>query len=144
MGRRRGGSHRPLAVAVVNTWRWAAVVIWVYAAGFGLAAIPVAWFLLTRGRLPVVFGLFPAYGGPWSERLSQSTFVLLLGAFLLVTMVAALSGWLLWDGSRLGSTLALALIPVEAVFWYGFALPIPPLAALIRVVLIVMAWRSLN
>jgi hypothetical protein len=36
--------------------------------------------------------------------------------------------------------LAVATIPREALFWYGFALPIPPLLALIRVVLVIAAW----
>ena len=45
--------------------RAAAIVTWVYAAGFGIAAIPVAIFLARRGRLPNFLGLFESYGGPW-------------------------------------------------------------------------------
>ncbi|MGH8958325.1 MAG: hypothetical protein ACRDVK_06590 [Acidimicrobiia bacterium] len=123
--------------------RWAAIVIWIYAAGFGIPAVPIGWYLLAKGRLPMVFGLFPAYGGPWSDRMAQSTFATLLAAFLLVTVLAAFSGWLLWTGSKLGAVLALALLPLEAVFWFGFALPIPPILAVARTVLIAGAWRSL-
>ena len=39
--------------------------------------------------------------------------------------------------------IAVALLPVEAVFWIGFALPIPSLLGIARVVLIALAWRSL-
>jgi hypothetical protein len=124
--------------------RWAAIVLWIYAAGFGIPAVPIAWYLLAKGRLPMVFGLFPAYGGPWSGRLGPSNFVALLVAFLLVTVLAAFSGWLLWNGSRVGAVLALALLPLEAVFWFGFALPIPPILAAIRTALIASAWRSLS
>ena len=67
----------------------AAVLTWVYAAGFGLSAIPVAIDLLQHGRLPVFAGLFETYGGPWSARLQQRIFILLLMAFLIVTLVAA-------------------------------------------------------
>ena len=122
----------------------AAVVTWVYAAGFGLSTIPVAVYLRQRGKLPSFFGMFETYGGPWSARVTDSTFVVLLMAFLVVCAAAAWTGWLLWGGSRLGAILGLALLPVEAVFWIGFALPIPWLLGLARVVLIALAWKSLR
>ena len=127
----------------MSSARWAAIVLWSYSAGFGIPAVPIAWFFLTKGRLPIFLGLFPAYGGPWSDRLGRNTFALLLAAFLLVTALAAFSGWLLWNGSQVGAVLALALLPLEAVFWFGFALPIPPILALVRILLIASAWRSL-
>ena len=85
----------------------------------------VAVHLIQRGTLPTFFGLFPMYGGPWFSRVGHGTFALLLVAFLVVTLAAAWAGWLVWDGSRAGAVLSLALLPVEAVFWIGFALPIP-------------------
>lgn len=122
----------------------AAVVTWIYAAGFGLSTIPVAVYLRQRGKLPTFFGAFEMYGGPWSARVMDATFVLLLMAFMVVCAAAGWVGWLLWGGSRLGAILGLALLPVEAVFWIGFALPIPWLLGLARVVLIALAWRSLR
>jgi hypothetical protein len=61
-----------------------------------------------------------------------------------VNLVAALAAWLLWGGSKAGALIAVALLPVEAVFWVGFALPIPWLLGVARVVLIALAWRSLS
>jgi hypothetical protein len=122
----------------------AAVVTWIYAAGFGLSTIPVALYLRKRGTLPTFFGMFEMYGGPWSARVTDTTFVMLLMAFLVVCAVVAWAGWLLWGGSRVGAIFALALLPVEAVFWIGFALPIPWLVGLARVVLIALAWKSLT
>jgi hypothetical protein len=122
----------------------AAVVTWFYAAGFGLSTIPVAIYLRQRGKLPSFFGMFETYGGPWSARVTDGTFVVLLMAFLVVCAAAAGSGWLLWGGSRLGAIFGLALLPVEAVFWVGFALPIPWLLGIARAVLIVLAWKSLR
>jgi len=49
-----------------------------------------------------------------------------------------------WGGHRSGALLALALLPFGAVFWWGFALPIPPILAVIRTVIIVMQWEALN
>jgi hypothetical protein len=36
------------------------------------------------------------------------------------------------------------LLPVEAVFWYGFALPFPWLIGVLRAVLVALAWKSLG
>ena len=49
-----------------------AVLTWMYAAGFGITAAPVAVYLLRRGTLPEFFGLFPMYGGPWSSRVGDA------------------------------------------------------------------------
>jgi hypothetical protein len=58
--------------------------------------------------------------------------------------VAAWSAWLLWNGSRTGAVINLLLLPVEAIFWIGFALPIPWVIGITRVVLIAVAWSSLT
>ena len=55
-----------------------AVLTWCYAVGFGLATLPVAMYLIRRGRLPTFFDLFEMYGGPWSERVGRTAFVALL------------------------------------------------------------------
>jgi hypothetical protein len=89
----------------------------------------------------LVFG-FPAYGGgPFDSRGIPTTIPLLAG-FLLVCTLEGLAGWWLWRGRFLGAVLALVLVPVGAVFWWGFALPFPPLFALARTVLILLSWRS--
>jgi hypothetical protein len=84
------------------------------------------------------------YGGPWSVPFEQGTVLLLLTGFLVVTLVAAWAAWHVWNGSKSGGVLALALLPAEATFWYGFALPLPWLLGLIRVILLVAAWTSLS
>ena len=122
----------------------AAGVMWVYAACFGLPAIPVAVYLLRAGRLPWLFGAFPMYGGPWYDSGQTERFAAQLGAFLVALLAVSWGGWLLWRGWRAGAVLAVATIPLEALFWYGFALPFPPLLALIRVVLVITAWPRLR
>jgi hypothetical protein len=124
--------------------RIVAVLTWIYAGGFGLATIPVATILRRRGRLPVFAGLFETFGGPWSARHQPKTFTLLLVAFLIVTLVAAWAAWLVWNGSKAGATLMLVLLPIEAIFWVGFALPIPWLFGVARVVFLALAWKSLS
>ena len=75
--------------------RWAAIVMWTYAAGFGLATIPVARYLLVHGRLPMFLNLFPTYGGPWSARLQPGAFIALLGSFFVVALLVAAGAWML-------------------------------------------------
>ena len=122
----------------------AAVTTWAYAAGFGVPVIPVAVYLLTRGRLPTFLGLFPMYGGPWSSRLKPGSFVALLGTFLVLTGVAAWSARWVWRGRKAGAVVNLAVLPLEAIFWVGFALPLPWFAGLARVALLAAGWRSLG
>jgi len=119
-------------------------VMWIYAAGFGLSTIPVAIYLEQRGRLPSFFGLFDMYAGPWSARLADDAFVLRLIAFLVVMLVVAWAAWLVWNGSKAGAVLSLALLPIEAVFWLGFALPIPWVLGAARVVLLLLGWKSMS
>jgi len=128
----------------VTNLRSAAVVMWIYAAGFGLSTIPVAIYLEQRGRLPSFFGIFDMYAGPWSARLADDAFVLRLIAFLVVMLVVAWAAWLVWNGSKAGAVLSLALLPIEAVFWLGFALPIPWILGAARVVLLLLGWKSLS
>ena len=130
------GANRKVRAAAVTTWS--------YAAGFGVPAVPVAVYLLTRGRLPSFFGLFDMYGGPWASRLKPEQFAVLLMAFLVPTGAAAWSAWGVWKGRKAGAVVNLALLPLEAIFWVGFALPLPFLVGVARAGLLAAGWRSLD
>jgi len=130
-------------MTVPTQLRAAAILLWFTALGFGIFCLPAIGNLLAGRGIPYVLG-FPAYGeGPF-ERVGIPTTVPLLAAFLLVCILEGLAGWLLWHGDKSGAVLALALVPVGAFFWWGFALPIPPIVALVRTVLIVLSWQSLR
>ena len=72
------------------------------------------------------------------------TTVPLLIAFLLVNVLEVVAGALLWGGARSGAILGFALLPVEAIFWWGFALPFGPLMAIARSILVVLSWNDLH
>ena len=133
-GDRRGGS----AVVYARTF---AILTW---PGSASRRFPSPSRLLRRGTLPEFFGLFPMYGGPWSSRLGDGLFAILLIAFLIVTLVASLAAWLVWNGSTAGAVLSLVLFPIEAIFWLGFALPIPWIFGIARAALLALAWKSLD
>jgi hypothetical protein len=135
-GRRRAHTR------VMNGPRTAALLTWIYAACFGLPAVPVAVYVADRGTLPWLADLFPMYGGPWWDRFGQQTFLVLLGAFAVTLALACLVARSVWRGRRPAAWVALLLIPVEAVFWYGFALPVPWLIGAARAALLVAALRA--
>jgi hypothetical protein len=120
-----------------------AVLLWIASLGFGLPCFPAIRNLLTGRELPLILG-FRAYGGGPFERVGIHTTVTLLVAFLLVCILEGVAGRLLWGDEKAGAILALGLLPVGAVFWWGFALPIPPILAAVRTMLILLSWRSLK
>jgi hypothetical protein len=123
--------------------RAAAVLLWITAVGFGVFTLPAMRNLLMGRNIPYIMG-FPAYGkGPF-EKIGLPTTVPLLGAFLLVCILEGVAGVLLWRGYRTGAILALAMLLPGALFWWGFALPLPPIFALVRTILIVLGRQSLQ
>jgi hypothetical protein len=124
--------------------RIASVLTWFYTAYFGIPAIPVGVYVRQHGTLPTFGDLFELYGGPWSVKLQDDAFIVALAAFFAVTLVVAWTAWLIWYGSRTGAVVNLLLLPIEALFWQGFALPIPWFFGIARTTLLAIAWRSLN
>ncbi len=65
----------------MTTAQIAAVLTWMYAAGFGLPAVYVVPYLMRNGTLPTFLDLFPMYGSPWSSRVEVRTLVVPLVSF---------------------------------------------------------------
>jgi hypothetical protein len=129
-------------VTVATSLRAAAILLWISAFGLGVPCL-VAIRNLSSGRgIPFVFG-FPAYGGGAFERHGIQTTVPLLLGFFLVCILEAIAGWLLWGGHRSGGILALVLLVPGALYWWGFDLPYPPIAAVFRTILILVGWSAM-
>ena len=119
--------------------RAAAVVSWVLALGFGLPGVYAVWYFATTGEVAIFLG-FPTYGSGPFEDVGVPTTVPVLIAFLVVCLVEALVGLLLWRGRMAAIAMALLILPFELIFWWGFALPFGPLLGVARTVLVVVAW----
>ena len=126
----------------VRLWRTSAILTWVIAAGLGLPTVPVAVHVLRWRQLPWFFDLFPMYGGPVDAWVGPTGYALLLLLFGVVALAGAAVGVLLWRRRPAGAIWSLALLPVEIAFWVGFALPIPPMLAAVRLTLTLFAWRQ--
>jgi hypothetical protein len=70
--------------------------------------------------------------------------IALLLVYSVLVLAAVLSGWLLWRERKAGAVLNLGLLPMEAVFWIGFALPVPWLFGIARLALVSMAGVTVN
>ena len=129
----------PADVAV----RAAAALLGLTGLGFGLPAIACIRDLAAGRGIPMVFG-FPAYGrGPFEQSGIETT-IPLVAVFLIVCGLELVAAMLLWNGRVAGAWLSFALIPAGAVFWYGFALPFPPLFATVRTALLLYGWATLG
>ena len=123
--------------------RVAAVLLWIDGVGFGVPAVMAIRNLAMHRDIPFIMG-FPAYGRGFFERHGLETTIPLLAAFLLVNIGEIVAGVLLWSGHRSGAILGYALVPLGAVFWLGFDLPIPPFFAVARSILTGVWWGSLR
>lgn len=103
---------------------------------FGLPGAYGAWYYARHGEVWTFLG-FPAYGDGPFERWGIPTSVALLLGFVAVCAAEVVVGVLLWRDATIAPWLALALLPVELVFWIGFALPFGPLLGLARTALVV-------
>ena len=109
--------------------------------GFGLPGAYGAWYCARHGEVWTFLG-FPTYGhGPFQRWGVHTTVPLLLG-FVVVCAAAVVVRVLLWRGDAIAPWLALALLPVEFVFWIGFALPFGPVLGLARTALVVTVLAS--
>ena len=118
--------------------------MWVVAAGFGIPAPFVASFYLRERTPPSFMGLFPMYGGGPLDRFSPEVFAIFLGLFTALSALEAYAGWLLWNGEPLGARMTLVLLPFEVFYRVGFAVPFPPLFAIVRLVLLAVGWSALR
>jgi hypothetical protein len=123
--------------------RASAVVHWVSGVGT-VAVLPVELTAMARERQIQTgpFGL-PALSGPF-EQLGIDWMVGLGWAYVGLGVLEVLAGILLWQRRRGGAWLSVGLTPPLIVFWVGFALPLPPLVAALRLWLLWAGRRALR
>ena len=116
----------------------AAVCSIVLGLGFGIPAVVGAAHFARTGEVWMLLG-FPTYGGGPFERIGLSTSVPLLIAFAVVCLAEVAVGVLLLRDVPHAATLGYVLLPIELVFWVGFALPFGPPLGIARTIALVLA-----
>jgi hypothetical protein len=112
--------------------------------GFGLPGV-YGMHSLATGRGVLVFMGFPTYGnGPFEHQLGLKSTAALVGLFVVVCALEVVAAVLLWQGRLAGAWLGVVLLLPGAIFWWGFALPIPPVLAVVRTGLLAWRWGTLT
>lgn len=105
--------------------------------GFGLPCLFGIRHFVRTGEVWTFMG-FPTYGkGPF-ERIGIPTSTPLLVVFLAVCLAEVVIGGMILTDAPSARVLALALLPVELVFWIGFALPLGPPLGIARAALVLL------
>ena len=102
------------------------------------AAIAGTIHLARTGEVWTFLG-FPTYGGGPFERIGLPTSVPLMLAFVVVCAIEVVVGVMLLTDAPYARTVAYVLLPVEMVFWIGFALPFGPPLGIARTALLFFA-----
>jgi hypothetical protein len=105
--------------------------------GFGIPGVIGARHLARTGEIWFFLG-FPTYSGPF-EKIGIHTSVALITWFVVVCVLEIVLGFLLIAGWQPALWLSLFLLPVELVFWLGFALPFGLVLGAARAIVIVIA-----
>lgn len=121
----------------------ASICLWFSGLGFGIPCIYGIWYFMKTQNIATVMG-FPSYGNGPFEKIGIYTTVPLLIGFLLVCSLECICGWGLWNGEKGSAVLSLVIIPVELLFFIGFALPFGPPLIVIRTILLLLIWSSLK
>jgi hypothetical protein len=120
----------------------AAVCSLVLGLGFGLPGIVGLLHFARTGEVWTFMG-FPTYGSGPFEAIGLPTSVPLLVGFVLVCLAEVAIGMMPLLDVPVGATLSYLLLPVEFVFWIGFALPFGPPLGIARTILLVLAGLGL-
>ena len=116
----------------------AGIVSMLLGLGFGVPCVFAIRHLAATGEVWTFLG-FPTYGNGPFERVGLQTSVPLLVGFLLVCAAEVALGVLLVQGVSYAPVAGYLILPVELVFWIGFALPFGPVLGIVRTILLLLA-----
>ena len=92
--------------------------------------------------LPTVFGI-RLLSGPL-EALGIEAVIGAGLVFVVVSGLKLLAAYWIWHTRMDGAVLLVILLGLSTIFWYAFELPFGPVGGLIEIVLLALAWQSLN
>ena len=118
------------------------ILIVVDGLALALAVLPTLQYAVVHRRLPKVAGI-RALSGPF-EALGIDAFAVAGLLFVAVSALKLLAAYWIWNSRMDGIVLELILLGLSSVFWYGFALPFPPLVGIAQIILIALSWRTFS
>jgi hypothetical protein len=124
----------------------ASILCFIHSVGWPISLVsPIVYMIRNRALQVRTFGGSQIRGlaGPF-EALGMDTMILLALFFIVINLLYILAGYWLWKSHRKGGILAISLLALSAVFWWGFSLPIPPIVGLLLAGLLAVGWKSLR
>jgi hypothetical protein len=109
---------------------------------WAFGAVPTLYYAFVHHGLPTIWGI-RLLGGPF-ERLGLEVLIVVGLLFVVVSALKLLAAHWIWNTRKDGAILALILLGISTVFWYGFALPLGPTEGVPELVLIALTWNRLN
>lgn len=116
--------------------------------GWGLGILPGLRYALTHQSLRIVRVLgvgseIRGLSGPF-EALGIGGLIVAGLLFVVISGFKVLSAYWVWNQRRDGAVFQLILLGLSVLFWYGFALPLAPLAGIAQIVVMAKVWKSLS
>ena len=124
----------------------ASILCYLIGVGWSIGAPRSIIYMIRNRELRVIespMGQFRGMAGPF-EALGMDAMILLAVLFSVINLLYLLAGYWLWKSHRNGGILAISLLVLSAVFWWGFALPFGPVVGLLHLGLLATGWKSLK
>lgn len=118
------------------------IIVYIDAFIWLLGVIPTLYYTFTHRALPTLTGI-RLLSGPF-EKLGLDALIVAGIGYIIVSGLKILAAYWLWGGRADGAVLAMILLGLSAIFWYGFALPLGPLLGVIQVILLALTWKTLS
>ncbi len=145
LAKRAPGSEEGLGATTRNPLITAgSLLFYLYGIIAVVLAIPGILYIWSTGQLPGFFGI-----RFWGDALFETTWgiqgvMIFLIPWAVLGALEILVGVWLWRSLRIGGLLALALTPVAAIFLVGYGDPFGFVVVPLRLVLVILAWKSLS
>ncbi len=112
------------------------------ALGWAFGVLPALKYALSHRTLPTVLGI-RLLSGPL-EALGIEAVISAGLVFVVVSGLKLMAAYWIWHARMDGAALLVILLALSTIFWYAFELPFGPVGGLIEIVLLALAWQSLN
>jgi hypothetical protein len=132
-------AHHPAITA-------ASILCFIHSVGWPISLVsPIVYMIRNRAFQMRTFGGSQIRGlaGPFAA-LGIDAVILLALLFIAINLTFILAGYWLWKSHRKGGILAISLLVLSTVFWWGFSLPIPPIVGLLLAGLLAIGWKNLR
>jgi len=121
----------------------AAAIYFITGLPYAVGSIPVTAHLVKDRTLPIFAGI-TFWGGSFLARQGMNWVIASSVAFILVGVAQAVAGFLLWNSLKSGAILALVSFPAVMAISIGGGAPIPLLIEPVKMLLVFLAWSSLD